>query len=51
MHLPGTYYQTSGQFKRKPLIIATLAGILIAIFIGWLYDLLSRINPFIGRAA
>jgi hypothetical protein len=47
MHLPGTYYQASGQFKRKPLIIATLAGILIAIFIGWLYYLLSRINPFI----
>ena len=47
MHLPGTYYQASGQFKRKPLIISTLAGILIAIFIGWLYYLLSRINPFI----
>lgn len=47
MHIPGTYYQTSGKFKTKPLVYSTLSGMLIAIFIGWLYYILSRINPFI----
>ncbi|PSL26339.1 hypothetical protein [Chitinophaga ginsengisoli] len=47
MHTPGTYYKASGQFIPKRLGISTLVGILLAIFIGWLYYILGRINPFV----
>lgn len=47
MHIPGTYYQASGNFKRKSIIISTLVGILLAMAIGGLYYLVSLLNPFI----
>lgn len=46
MHAPGTYYKASGRFEPKRLAIFTLTGILFAFFIGWLYYILCRINPF-----
>ncbi|SHN16477.1 hypothetical protein [Chitinophaga sp. CF418] len=45
MHPPGTYYKASGRFDPKRLAIFTLVGVLFAVFIGWLYYILCRINP------
>ncbi|SDF48381.1 hypothetical protein [Chitinophaga filiformis] len=47
MHAPGTLYEASGQFIPKRLAISTLIGIILAVFIGWLYYLLSLVNPII----
>lgn len=46
MHAPGTYYKASGRFDPKRVATFTLIGILSAGFIGWLYYILCRINPF-----
>ena len=45
MHTPGTCYKASGRFDAKRLTLFTLTGILFAVFIGWLYYILCRINP------
>jgi len=47
MQIPGTYYQASGKFKPKRVIISTLIGILVAMALGGLYYLVSMLNPFI----
>jgi hypothetical protein len=44
---PGQKYIASQKFKWQPLIISLSIGLVIAIGIGWLYSVISSVNPII----
>src|SRR5690349_14472642 len=47
MSIPGTYYEPSGFFSASKAIIYTAVGCVVAIFVGWLYAVISHVNPLI----
>jgi hypothetical protein len=47
MTTPGFYYEPSGKFDLKRVILFTLIGIIPAVIIGVVYAALVSINPFI----
>jgi hypothetical protein len=47
MSIPGTNYEPSGIFNVSKALVFTFIGCVIGIFAGWLYAVITNINPLI----